>query len=201
MELNEKLQELRKKRGLTQEELAARLYVSRTAVSKWESGRGYPSIESLKAIASFFGISVDELISPNEALTIAQENQKQRDGKLKDLVFGLVDLCMALLLFLPFFATKSEGYIREVSLLSLEGVQGYIRIIYFSVVSLMTISGVLSLSLKKIQVRIWNKCKTKISLVLGVVATLVFMVSMQPYAAVFAFSLLIIKAILLIKAH
>ena len=62
MEFNEKLLQLRKSRGLTQEELAQSLYVSRTAVSKWESGRGYPNIESLKAIAKFFSITVDELI-------------------------------------------------------------------------------------------------------------------------------------------
>ena len=54
MEFNEKLQELRKQKGLTQEELAVTLFVSRTAVSKWESGRGYPNIESLKTIAEFF---------------------------------------------------------------------------------------------------------------------------------------------------
>ena len=54
MEFSEKLQELRKNRGLTQEELAEALFVSRTAVSKWESGRGYPSIESLKEISKFF---------------------------------------------------------------------------------------------------------------------------------------------------
>ena len=53
MEFCEKLQELRKNKGLTQEELAQGLYVSRTAVSKWESGRGYPSIESLKEIAKY----------------------------------------------------------------------------------------------------------------------------------------------------
>ena len=45
MEFSEKLQELRKSRNLTQEELAEALFVSRTAVSKWESGRGYPSID------------------------------------------------------------------------------------------------------------------------------------------------------------
>ena len=48
MEFGEKLRQLRKSRGLTQEELADALYVSRTAVSKWESGRGYPGIDSLK---------------------------------------------------------------------------------------------------------------------------------------------------------
>ena len=47
MEFHEKLQELRKKKGLTQEELAKELYVSRTAISKWESGKGYPNIDSL----------------------------------------------------------------------------------------------------------------------------------------------------------
>ena len=51
MEFHEKLQELRKSRGLTQEELAEALFVSRTAISKWESGRGYPSIDSLKEIS------------------------------------------------------------------------------------------------------------------------------------------------------
>ena len=56
MELNKKLQQLRKQKNLTQEELAEALYVSRTAISKWESGRGYPNIDSLKAIAKFFCI-------------------------------------------------------------------------------------------------------------------------------------------------
>ena len=60
MELNEKLQELRKKKGLTQEELAQALYVSRTAISKWESGRGYPNLDSLRGISKFFGVTVDE---------------------------------------------------------------------------------------------------------------------------------------------
>ena len=68
MEFNEKLQDLRKNKGLTQEELAEALYVSRTAISKWESGRGYPNIDSLKEIAKYFSVTIDELLSSNEVL-------------------------------------------------------------------------------------------------------------------------------------
>ena len=59
MEFNEKLQHLRKENNMTQEQLAERLYVSRAAVSKWESGKGYPNIESLKAISKLFSVSID----------------------------------------------------------------------------------------------------------------------------------------------
>ena len=78
MEFHEKLQELRKQKGLTQEELAESLYVSRTAISKWESGRGYPNIDSLKAISKFFSVTIDELLSGEEVLTLAEEEQKQK---------------------------------------------------------------------------------------------------------------------------
>lgn len=71
MEFHEKLQELRKKRGLTQEELAEALYVSRTAISKWESGRGYPNIDSLKELSNFFSVSIDDLLSSETLLSIA----------------------------------------------------------------------------------------------------------------------------------
>ncbi len=91
MDFNEKLQELRKRKGLTQEELAEALFVSRTAVSKWESGRGYPSIDSLKVIASFFSVSIDELLSGEELVSIAQNDHVQEMLQMRDLVFGLLD--------------------------------------------------------------------------------------------------------------
>ena len=62
MELGEKLRQLRKEKGLTQEELASLLYVSRTAVSKWESDKGCPNIDSLKQLSKLYGISVDYLL-------------------------------------------------------------------------------------------------------------------------------------------
>ena len=102
MEFNEKLQELRKQKGMTQEELAEKLYVSRTAVSKWESGRGYPNLESLKAISQFFHVSLDDLLSSNALLTIAEAENRQNQCRTRTLLFGLLDCCMGLLLFLPF---------------------------------------------------------------------------------------------------
>ena len=78
MHFAENLQKLRKQKGLTQEELAAALFVSRTAVSKWESGRGYPNIDSLKAIAKFFSVTIDELLSTDEVLTIEVGEQKNQ---------------------------------------------------------------------------------------------------------------------------
>ena len=119
MEFNEKLQELRKQKGITQEELAKELFVSRTAISKWESGRGYPNIESLKLIAKFFSVTVDELLSSNEALTLAEESQKETEKRYHNLVFGLLDFSMILLLFLPFFASRTKEtvgfFIPEIS--------------------------------------------------------------------------------------
>ena len=199
MEFNEKLQELRKQRGLTQEELAEKLYVSRTAISKWESGRGYPNIESLKAIAKFFEVTVDELLSTDEILTIAEEDNKQKEKHFCDLIYGLLDLSIIMLLFLPFFAEKADGIIRSVSLIDLDSVQPYLKIAYFAVVVSMIIMGILILALQNCQCVAWSKSKTTISLILGAITVLLFMISSQPYAAVFAFALLVIKVLTLIK--
>ena len=87
MEFGQKLQELRKQKGMTQEELAQALYVSRAAVSKWESGRGYPNIDSLKAIAKFYSVTVDALLSGEEILTIAKEDQMLKEKHLNYVSF------------------------------------------------------------------------------------------------------------------
>jgi len=62
VEFHEKLQELRKSRGLTQEELAEALFVSRTAISKWESGASDPSTSNLLTLAKLFNTTAEELL-------------------------------------------------------------------------------------------------------------------------------------------
>ena len=199
MEFNEKLQELRKQKGLTQEELAEYLYVSRTAISKWESGRGYPNIDSLKVIAKFFEVTIDELLSGDELLTIAEEDTKQKERTVRDLVFGLLDCGIALLLFLPFFGQKADDVIQEVSLLVLNSIQSYLKIAYFVFIGTMIFMGIALLVLQNYRQRLWTRYKNILSLALSAVGVCLFIVSQQPYPAIFVFAFLLIKALMLIK--
>lgn len=197
MEFHEKLQELRKNRGLTQEELAEALYVSRTAISKWESGRGMPSIESLKAISKFFAVTLDDLLSSEELLVIAEDDHKQKEMHIRDLIYGLLDCSMALLFVLPFFGQKVNGAIQEVSLLALTEIQLYLKILYLVIIVGMTAFGILTLVLRSCNGARWVKYKSKVSLSVNAIGVVLFIISQQPYAAVFIFAFLIIKVLML----
>ena len=199
MEFNEKLQELRKNKGLTQEELAEALYVSRTAISKWESGRGYPSIDSLKEIAKYFSVTIDELLSSDEVLSIAEEDNKQKETHFRSLVFGLLDISVLMFFFLPFFGQKANGVIQEVSLLSLNGIATYLKTAYYAVVISIAVYGILTLTFQNCQKVFWTKNRDKMSLILNVAAVLLFIISSQVYAGAFLFIFLVIKALMLIK--
>ena len=199
MEFHEKLQELRKKKGLTQEALADALFVSRTAISKWESGRGYPNIESLKAIAKFYCVTIDELLSGEEVLTIAEEEQKQKDIHIRDLVFGLLDLSTAMLFFIPFFGQRTGDHVQAVSLAALTGIAAYLKFFYTVVVTGMILWGIVTLALQNHRAPLWTENKRRISLALNAVGVLLFIISSQPYAAAFLFVFLGIKAVTLIR--
>ena len=199
MEFHEKLQALRKQKGLTQEELAQALYVSRTAVSKWESGRGYPNMDSLKAIARFYGVTIDALLSGEEVLNLAEEDHKQRTLRVRDLIFGLLDLSAILLLFLPLFGQQTDGSVLSVSLLSLTKVAPYMRIVYFAFVSVMALWGTLMLAMQSCFATFWIRSKTTMSCAIHAIGLLLFIVSSQPYAAALLLFLMAVKVLLLVK--
>ena len=199
LEFHEKIQELRKQKGLTQEELAEILFVSRTAISKWESGRGYPNIDSLKAIAQFFNITIDELLSPKQLLSIAEQDSMAKTQQIRDLTFGLLDLSFLLLIFIPLFGQKNADYIRQVSLLAIESIPIYIKLVYFAVITFTAVFGIMLLTLQNWDNRIWIKIKSKISMLLSILSVLIFIATLEPYIATFCFVLLIIKVSLLLK--
>ncbi len=84
MQFNEKLKELRAKKGVSQSELAESIYVSRSAVAKWENGLGLPSDESLRLLTEYFGVSTAELCSdaPTEKVIVQKNRIISRSRKL-----------------------------------------------------------------------------------------------------------------------
>jgi transcriptional regulator with XRE-family HTH domain len=73
MNFAEKLKTLRKQKGISQEQLAEKIYVSRQAITKWESGNGIPDIENLLAISSLFNESLDSLLSEEKSIISKNE--------------------------------------------------------------------------------------------------------------------------------
>lgn len=199
MEFNEKLQRLRKQRGLTQEELAKLLYVSRTAVSKWESGRGYPNIDSLKAIAKAFSVTVDELLSGDELLTIAEEEHRQIESQICSRLFGMLDLSAALFLALPLFGQRREGGVSAVSLLALREITPWLWAAYLIFALGMISAGILTLTARAHPPAFWEKNGIRVSMLLSAGMTALLILSRQPYAALLALGVLLIKAFMLVK--
>lgn len=78
MKFNERLMALRKKRGLSQEELGFDLGVSRQTVSKWESGQSYPDFQRLVLLADYFDISLDELVRGLDVGDVRALNESEK---------------------------------------------------------------------------------------------------------------------------
>ena len=199
MEFNEKLQELRKSKGLTQEELAEKLYVSRTAVSKWESGRGYPNIDSLKEISMFFSVSIDELLSSEKLLFIAEKENKTNIKNICELLFGAVDLFYVLLIFLPLYPDTVNGFIYSVSLLNYTEISSFNKTIYWVMFLALLLIGAIKIMFIKIRKEKVNKAVTVVSVFLNILIVLLFATTREVYALILVFLFLIIKGLLIYK--
>ncbi|MBQ7902307.1 MAG: helix-turn-helix transcriptional regulator [Oscillospiraceae bacterium] len=199
MEFNEKLQQLRKQKGLTQEELAQALFVSRTAISKWESGRGYPSIDSLKEISKFFGVTIDRLLSGEELIIAVETDNYEKKKLLCNQIFSFLDISVLLFLIIPFFRQQAGDTVQAVSALSITEISLYMKIRYFTVIILLAFWGAITFIAYKSGNAFFHKYGNRISYILNIIAVFIFIVGMQPYPAVFMFLFLRIKAIMLMK--
>lgn len=201
MEFNEKLQELRKARGLTQEELAEALFVSRTAISKWESGRGYPSIDSLKQIANYFSISIDELLSGERLITIAENENRTNLKNTGNMLFGVVDIFSFIMIILPLYPNKIDDYIYSVNLFNYTQTAVFNLVIMWSFYLALILIGISKILLTQLNIEKGQKVITNISLVLGILAVLYLAMTRDAYAITVVFVLLIIKVMLLFKVN
>ncbi len=198
MEFHEKLVELRKSRGLTQEELAEALFVSRTAVSKWESGRGYPGIDSLKEISRYFSVTIDELICPREMITAAEDDKKALIGRYVSLICNTLDIPAAVLLFLPVFGNGSDSP-ASVSLFQITGIQPWLKIVFIVMIGVMALNGICGAILSRSDHPVRNRRWLITGMALSVAGVGIFIGTRQPYAGIICFSILVLKTWLMFK--
>ena len=199
MEFSEKLCELRKNKKLTQDELAEALYVSRTAVSKWESGRGYPSIDSLKEISKFFSVSIDDLLSGEKIISIAEEENKSNIKNICDLLLGICDALYFALVVLPLYANPVGEHIYATNLIIYLEKVSFNHIIYWVMFGLLIMMGAVKILLSCFKSIKGQKELTIISMLLSVVTVLFLALTREAYAICVSVLLLVIKGILLLK--
>ena len=196
MELSEKIQKLRKEHNLTQEQFAEKLFVSRTAVSKWETGRGMPSMESLQMIARLFRITLDELLSTEEIVVIAESENKENIKRFASYMDSIINLAALLALLLPLYKVDDNGFFYSVPLYQLGGWQG---LVFWIAPIIMILCGIVELFLiGREQEKLIGIIST-VGTIAHVSAITLLIVSGHPYPTVLLFFMFALKGVLLLK--
>ena len=176
MEFNEKLQELRKSKGLTQEKLAESLFVSRTAISKWESGRGYPSIDSLKEITRFFSVTIDDLTCSDEMVSVAENEKREFADKYVSLICNVLDILPVILLFKPAFGNGTASS-ETVSLFGLSGITPWVKTVFVVIMGITILNGICGSIIDNFNKPVRNRHRLVTGVVLSILPVTVFIVT------------------------
>jgi len=112
MELNEKIRKLRKENGLFQEQLASKIFVSRTLITKYESGSVFPTDENLEKLSAVFGISKTGLLSDEEKYSIIEKSfiNNYRLWSILSISFVLISILLLVFSVVPFYEYSSYDY-------------------------------------------------------------------------------------------
>jgi len=148
MFFGDKLKKEREKRGWSQDFLADKIYVSRQSVSKWETGKNYPSIEVIINLSDLFGITIDELLRSDEELKekVIQDSKQLAYPKWKAFFDSL--FLLGVFLLLVKLIILGLNYFIGTEILVTDGKS--LKIVSnFLPLALMVIGGIGSDSLKK----------------------------------------------------
>lgn len=198
MEFSEKLQKLRTQRNLTQEQLANQFFVSRTAISKWETGRGTPNLDSLQAIAKLFGVSLDELLSTEEVVVMAKNENKRNTEQILCYIDSVLNLMSVFGFLLPMYKVFKNNVYYCVPLYQYSG---FMHKTIFIIQSAILLCGVLGLIFQwKEKEKIYNFVKFS-GYILMIIFIFLLIALNHPNASSFCFAFLLIKGMVLIKGR
>ena len=177
------------------------MFVSRTAVSKWESGKGYPNLDSLKYLSEIFSVSIDDLLSGEELISLAETENRTNIRNTLRVVFGILDVMAMAFIFLPLYGQKQDGFIQLVNLFAYQDTADFIRVAYFLVLILMALVGVTELVARNEDNGKVLRGGMVLSIFLQTIAIMVFILTQQPYVTFLLFAFMMIKVVLLIKSY
>ena len=201
METKNIILKLRTEKGMSQDELADKIMVTRQAVSRWENGRGYPSIDSLKEISSFFSVTIDELLSGEKLLSIAEKENKTNMQNLCNILMGAIDLFHFLLIVLPLYPKSMKEYIASVNLFGYTETSAFNRIVYWVLFFLLMLIGTAEIIVTQLKIEKVYKMVIVFSMLLGIAAVLFLALTGETYTTALAFLLLVLKAGLYMKGR
>ena len=117
--------DLRKEKNLTQKDLATQLNVSDKAISRWETGKGFPDVDSLQALSKFFSVTINELLAGEKAeiktieeiaeeniISAIVENEKSKKTKKSTTILSII---VAIVLIIPLLKDSSQAIIKLLS--------------------------------------------------------------------------------------
>ena len=126
MNISEKIKKIRGEKNLTQEQFAEKIYVSRNAVAKWETNRGYPDIQNLITISEVFNVCLDELVKEDDKVKskiIAESSSKKWHFLV---IMYLIEIIVYIFYFLIFHKIFMIGFL--ISTFFMLGIEIYIFI-------------------------------------------------------------------------
>mgnify|MGYP006920312442 FL=1 len=153
----------------------------------------------IKEISSYFSVSIDDLLSGEQLIFIAEKENKSNLDSVCELLLGFVDLFSLMLIFLPLYPKLVNGYIYSVNLFGYIGNNTFIIKIYWVLFASLTIIGIVKILMVYFKVEQGKKIITSLSVGLSIIAVLFLAMAREPYAITVMFLLLLIKGGLLYK--
>lgn len=195
MEVNKKIQKLRKENNLTQDQLAERLGVSKIYVARIENGKILPSVKDIKNIARILDVNVSDLTSFDDLIFIAENDNYNRLDRKTTLFFAILDILSISFIFMPFYVKNNN----VMTLIELKPLSSLLYIAYLVLLIVSFIVGVLEIIFSANNKK--NKLKNVkiISVVVYAFSILIFALSKQSYITAFLFLFLMIKILFLLN--
>lgn len=195
MEVNKKIQKLRKENNLTQDQLAERLVVSKIYVARIENGKILPSVKDIKNIARILDVNVSDLTSFDDLIFIAESDNYNKLDRKTTLFFAILDILSISFIFMPFYVKNNNA----MTLIELKPLSSLLYIAYLVLLIVSFIVGVLEIIFSANNKK--NKLKNVklISVVVYTLSILIFALSKQSYITAFLFLFLMIKILFLLN--